>query len=91
MAAHFSILAWEIPWAEEPGRLQSVALQESDATEHALKPSLFSLRESQLSALHVVNYSRPSICVPRNVPTAHKLPNHFMRPAHSQRTKPDII
>ena len=50
MAAHFSILAWEIPWAEEPGGLQSVALQESDATEHARKPSLFSLRESQLSA-----------------------------------------
>ena len=23
MATHFSILAWETPWAEEPGRLQS--------------------------------------------------------------------
>jgi len=23
MATHFSILAWEIPWMEEPGRLQS--------------------------------------------------------------------
>ena len=23
MAAHFSILAWRIPWMEEPGRLQS--------------------------------------------------------------------
>ena len=23
MATHFSILAWEIPWAEEPGGLQS--------------------------------------------------------------------
>ena len=23
MAAHFSILAWKIPWMEEPGRLQS--------------------------------------------------------------------
>ena len=22
MATHFSILAWEIPWAEEPGGLQ---------------------------------------------------------------------
>ena len=27
MATHFSILAWEIPWSEEPGGLQSVALQ----------------------------------------------------------------
>ena len=24
MATHFSILAWEIPWTEEPGRLQSM-------------------------------------------------------------------
>ena len=27
MAAHFSTLAWKIPWAEEPGRLQSMGLQ----------------------------------------------------------------
>ena len=24
MATHCSILAWEVPWTEEPGRLQSV-------------------------------------------------------------------
>ena len=27
MATHFSILAWRIPWTEEPGWLQSIALQ----------------------------------------------------------------
>ena len=27
MATHFSILAWKIPWAKEPGRLQSLGLQ----------------------------------------------------------------
>ena len=27
MAAHSSILAWETPWTEEPGRLQSIGLQ----------------------------------------------------------------
>ena len=27
MATHSSILAWEIPWTEEPGRLQSVGFQ----------------------------------------------------------------
>ena len=32
MAAHSSILAWRIPWAEEPGRLQSMESQESDTT-----------------------------------------------------------
>ena len=30
MATHSSILAWKIPWTEEPGRLQS---KESDMTE----------------------------------------------------------
>ena len=32
MATHSRLLAWEIPWTEEPGRLQSVDL-ESDTTE----------------------------------------------------------
>ena len=27
MATHSSILAWEIPWKEEPGRLQSMGLE----------------------------------------------------------------
>ena len=27
MTTHFSILAWRIPWTEEPGRLQSAGLQ----------------------------------------------------------------
>ena len=27
MATHSSILAWRIPWAEEPGRLQSMELE----------------------------------------------------------------
>ena len=26
-ATHSSILAWKIPWTEEPGRLQSMGLQ----------------------------------------------------------------
>ena len=29
MATHSSILAWEIPWTEEPGGLYSMGLQES--------------------------------------------------------------
>ena len=27
MASHCSILAWSVPWTEEPGRLQSMASQ----------------------------------------------------------------
>ena len=29
MATHSSILAWNSPWAEEPGRLQSMVSQKS--------------------------------------------------------------
>ena len=32
MATNSSILAWRIPWTEEPGGLQSMGLQESDMT-----------------------------------------------------------
>ena len=29
MATHSSILAWEIPWTEEPGGLQAIGSQKS--------------------------------------------------------------
>ena len=29
MATHSRILAWEIPWTEDPGGLQSMGLQKS--------------------------------------------------------------
>ena len=29
MATHSSILAWRVPWTEEPGRLQSMGSQKS--------------------------------------------------------------
>ena len=44
MATHSSILAWRIPWTEEPGGLQSISHKESDptgATEHAHRQRMF--------------------------------------------------
>ena len=32
MATHCNILAWEIPWTEEPDWLQSMGLKESETT-----------------------------------------------------------
>ena len=32
MATHSSVLAWRLPWTEEPGRLQSMGSQKSDMT-----------------------------------------------------------
>ena len=31
MATHSSILAWEIPWTEEPGRLEFMVSQKTQA------------------------------------------------------------
>ena len=39
MATHSSILAWEILWTEEPGRVQSMGLQR---VRHDLAPSILS-------------------------------------------------
>ena len=36
MGAHSSVLALRIPWAKEPGRLQSMGLQNFDMTEQLL-------------------------------------------------------
>ena len=33
MATHSSVLAWKIPWREEPGRLQFIGHKELDMTE----------------------------------------------------------
>ena len=34
MATPSSILAWEIPWTEEPGGLHTIGSKEADMTEH---------------------------------------------------------
>ena len=39
MATNSSILAWRIPWIEEPGGLLSVGSHESDRTAHAQETS----------------------------------------------------
>ena len=42
MATHSSILAWRIPWTEEPGGLQSMGLQRGGEGSLSLsKPFLF--------------------------------------------------
>ena len=33
MTTHSSILAWRIPWTEEPGRVQPMGLKKSNMTE----------------------------------------------------------
>ena len=42
MAPHSSTFAWKIPWTEEPGKLQSMGLLESDTSERLHFHSSFS-------------------------------------------------
>ena len=46
-ATHSSILAWRIPWREEPGRLQSMGSQSQ--TQLRLSLSLWALRDAPLA------------------------------------------
>ena len=38
MVTHSRILAWETPWTEEPGGLQSRGCKEPGTAEHTLTP-----------------------------------------------------
>ena len=46
VATHFSILAWKIPRAEEPDRLQSKGFKESDMTEQLTRSPFLALPTS---------------------------------------------
>ena len=68
MATHSSTLAWKIPWAEEPGRLQSVRSR-SVGHDWATSLSLFTFikrlfSSSSLSAIRVVSSALPAILIP---------------------------
>ena len=65
MATQFSILAWRIPWIEEPGGLQSTGHKELDMTErltHTHTPT-FSNEESSKSE-SLVTESCLTLCDP---------------------------
>ena len=45
MATHSSILAWEMPWTEQPGGLQPMGSKESDTTsEYTANSSIVKVR-----------------------------------------------
>ena len=56
MAAHSSILAWRIPWMEQPGRLLSTELQRAG---HDWATSLHFIRSYQISNSVVSDSLRP--------------------------------
>ena len=67
MATHSSILAWRIPWTEEPSRLQSI-----DHKDRSLGRRLGShwLSHSDLSLFLLASYSPSVRCVSWGPPRA---------------------
>ena len=54
MATHSSILAWRIPWTEEPGGLQSMRSQKpSDTTEQLTLSVLFATIRKPHNNVHL--------------------------------------
>ena len=81
MATHFSILAWRIPWTEEPDAYSPQGCKESDKTE-------------QLSTIHICTRSycsvakpSPTLCDPMDCgmpgfPVFHYLPEFVQTHVH---------
>ena len=55
MTTHCSILAWEIPWTEESGGLQSVGSQR-------VRYDLETKQQLRNSKLDLKGYAEPSLC-----------------------------
>ena len=83
MATHSSILAWRIPWTEEPGRVQSMG---SQRVRHNRATKL-SLSLSYLNQFSSVAQSCPTLCDPMNcstpgLPVHHQLPEFTQTQVH---------
>ena len=73
MSTHFSVLAWEIPWTEEPGGLQSMRITKSDTTwrlnNYNTKCHLLKLKEDEYQQFCTV---QPNCSWMNWVPSLHK-------------------
>ena len=89
MATNFSILAWEIPWTEEPGRLQSMGLQrvrQDWMTEHACMYAplnvILNCDPAYISIVSLVRLEDPS-----RQNSSENSPMHLESTGHPVRTR----
>ena len=72
MAAHFSIVAWKIPWTEEPGGLQSVGSQKSWARLSDLTTTIVFFKVLRIRGVTVLSlepqYSNHAFTGPAQLP-----------------------
>ena len=64
--SHSSILAWKIPWTEEPGWLQSMGSQRSDTTER-LSAQVNFTKNNVLACLSLGTRSKHKLCLSTGV------------------------
>ena len=67
MATHSSILAWEIPWTEEPGRLQSMGSQRVRAWLSTLTAEPEASQKTNTNQLQMVDMNSTSFPVILNL------------------------
>ena len=80
MTTHSSILAWEIPWTEEPGRHSSWGCRESDTTEQVNTHTQFKGKlETQWQPLN----SAMKLDLQRQNGQGHSLSHHHHQPTGS--------
>ena len=70
MAIHYSILAWKIPWTEEPGRLQSMG---SQRVGHDWATPQFSAVHSCPTLCNPMDWSKPGLPLHHQPPEFLKL------------------
>ena len=70
MAAHSSVLSWEIPWTEEPGELQSIGLQRvrhNLVTEHACHTTTTTTNCKAVKITKYVMRIRKKLAIHKNI------------------------
>ena len=73
---HFSVLAWRIPWTDEPGRLQFMGSQESDSI------------ENQATEQHLAHFQHHD--VPEFVTRGRCLSAHNWQPLNTPKWSPAL-
>ena len=69
VAPHSSTLAWEIPWTEEPGRLQSVGLQRVGLSDLTFTFHLHALEKEMATHSGILAWRIPGTEEPVGLPS----------------------
>ena len=71
MAPHSSTLAWKIPWAEEPGRLQSMGLQrvQTQLSDFTFNFHFYALEKEMATHSSVLAWRIPGVGEPGGLPS----------------------